>query len=129
MAFPVQVIPTLTLTSVGMMLFVAEKQFQDAVIQAALTYGWDFWHVSDARRTVKGKTFGDTRIAGWPDLTLAHPERGLLFLELKDHRGVATPKQIETIGKLDQAARLGGQALIVRPNDLQAITRFLCQRR
>ena len=59
-----------------------EKQLQDAVVEAALTFGWLAYHTYDSRRSTPG----------FPDLVLAR--RGeVVFVELKSKAGRVRPEQ------------------------------------
>lgn len=69
-----------------------EAQLQQAVIDAAWTFGWLVHHVKPAR-TPDGKYL--TRIAGdpgFPDLVLARNGE-VLFIELKSKVGRVRPEQ------------------------------------
>lgn len=62
-----------------------EAEFQKTVIDAATTLGWKVHH----------ETFSLGTKPGYPDLTLAHPNHGVLWLELKGPRGKIYPEQQE----------------------------------
>ena len=62
---------------------VNERQFQAAVIELAKWQGWKVFHPLPAqndRGQWRTATQGDI---GFPDLVLVHPERGVIFAELK----------------------------------------------
>ena len=64
-----------------------EKEFQQALCQLATMTGWRWIHfrtVKDHRNNYSTPLQGS---AGFPDLVLVHPERGLLFVELKTTHG------------------------------------------
>lgn len=67
-----------------------ERLFQDAVIKLAQMNGWVHFHPSPAQRR-PGVWRTDGR--GFPDLVLAHRERGLIFAELKTNVGKMSPDQ------------------------------------
>lgn len=52
---------------------------------------------------------------GWPDLTLVHPRRGLIFAELKRQRGKLSAHQVAVITALTAAGQL---VYVWRPSDL-----------
>lgn len=59
-----------------------EKQLQDAVVQAAHTFGWLVYHTYDSRRNTPG----------FPDLVLARNGE-VIFAELKSEKGRVRPEQ------------------------------------
>jgi hypothetical protein len=91
---------------------IAERQFQDTVVQMAGLLGWLVFHDQDSRRNV----------AGFPDLVLVHPEHGVLWLELKTMVGRVRADQRIWI---DALVASGQRAYIVRPSDMDAIERLL----
>lgn len=95
-----------------------EKQFQDQVIALAILLGWKVHHVrpgitSNGRYMthVQGHT-------GFPDLVLAHPERGVVFVELKSENGRVAPEQKSWHVVLSEAAC---EVHVWRPKDWQEI--------
>lgn len=95
-----------------------EAEFQSAVIEAARFNGWRVHHT----RTVQIRPGvwatplqGD---AGFPDLVLAHPDRGVIFAELKSARGRLSPEQDRWIRTL---VACGAEAHVWRPTDMVAI--------
>lgn len=89
-----------------------EEEFQTSIIAAATLTGWLHYHTHDSRRSP----------AGFPDLVLAHPTKGVLFLECKRQKGEASPAQLEWIATLKAA---GQCAEIVKPIDWHWITEVL----
>ena len=89
-----------------------EKQFMQAVMDAARLTGWMAFHPFDSRRSEPG----------FPDLTLVHPERGLIFAELKTARGRASPAQQRWIAALRDA---GARVYLWRPDDWDDIAAIL----
>lgn len=95
-----------------------EAEFQSAVIQAARYNGWRVHHT----RTVQIRPGvwatplqGDS---GFPDLVLAHPDRGVIFAELKSARGRLSPEQDRWIRTL---VACGAEAYVWRPTDMVTI--------
>lgn len=95
-----------------------EAEFQSAVIQAARYNGWRVHHT----RTVQIRPGvwatplqGDS---GFPDLVLAHPDRGVIFAELKSARGRLSPEQDRWIRTL---VTCGAEAYVWRPTDMVTI--------
>ena len=82
----------------------SEKEFQDAVVEFARWTGWLVFHDNDSRRNV----------AGFPDLVLVHPVRGVLFCELKTDTGRVTAAQQRWLDTLTAA---GAEAYVWRPDD------------
>ena len=93
---------------------VTEKLFQDKVVQIAKMNGWLTFHPTPHR---VGDTWrSDGR--GFPDLVLAHPERGVIFAELKTDNGRLTHWQLqwgETLRKQNK------EYYVWRPHQLQLI--------
>lgn len=56
----------------------------------------------------------NTVVRDWPDLTLVHPERGFLFVEVKAAKGTPTLGQLQVLLELSQA---GIEAHTWRPAD------------
>ena len=95
-----------------------ERQFQTAVIELARWEGWMVYHplpAQNARGTWRTAQAGDN---GFPDLVLAHPERGVIFAELKTAIGRPTPNQTLWLDTLTAA---GVEAYLWRPSDIQTI--------
>ncbi|MDI3331425.1 MAG: VRR-NUC domain-containing protein [Micrococcus sp.] len=82
----------------------SEDSFQDEVIRLAKIHGWKYYHTHDSRRSV----------AGFPDLVLVHPSRGVLWRELKKWNGRVSKEQQEW---LDRLADAGEDAGVWRPMD------------
>ena len=83
----------------------SEAAFQVQVITLARSMGWREYHTYDSRRSA----------AGFPDLVLVHPKRGLLFRELKTAKGRVSKAQDEWILDL---ATAGADVDVWRPADL-----------
>jgi hypothetical protein len=110
-----------------------EFDLQEQIIDTALTFGWQVFHVRDSRREVidrkRGVSFlvGDELAKGWPDLTLAHPRwRRFAVRELKSNTGRVTAEQRQWIETLTLC---GVDVAIWRPRDWDAlIVPFLTKR-
>jgi hypothetical protein len=90
----------------------SEKAFQQSVVDLARLLGWRVYHTHDSRKSEPG----------FPDLVLAHPNRGVLFRELKTNTGILSPSQAEFITVLQMA---GADAATWRPMDWDRIEREL----
>lgn len=106
-----------------------ETEFQAEVMRLARTMGWMCRHFHDSRREVVrgGAKFmvGDKDAAGWPDLMMWHPTRGLVLAELKGPKTPVTPNQRATLESLAVTAMgmaAGGtgkfRVHLWRPNDM-----------
>lgn len=92
----------------------SERLFQEAVIHLAQMNGWQHFHPSPSqKRPGVWRTDGK----GFPDLVLAHHDRGVIFAELKT-----------AVGKMSREQRVWEYALyphveyhVWRPADLKAI--------
>lgn len=82
----------------------------------AFTYGW-MAHHSQPSMTRTGR-YITTGSAGFPDLVLAHPQRGVIFAELKTATGKVSEAQVDWILALDPNA----ECCVWRPQDLPEIT-------
>ena len=91
-----------------------EKSYQSAIVDLATIHGWHVHHALPAqirpgvwRTHVMGHT-------GFPDLVLAHPKHGVIFVEVKTIRGRLTDAQKSWLAAL----RAGGaEAHVWRPED------------
>ena len=99
-----------------------EQDLLDAILELAAYQGWMAFHPRPARyQSGRWATHyqGDR---GFPDIVLAHPERGVIFAELKTVKGRATPHQAAWLYTLELA---GQEAAIWTPNDWKAIVKRL----
>lgn len=87
---------------------VNEKAFTQTVVQAFKATGHLVYHTYDSRRSEPG----------FPDLTIVHPERGVVFAELKTADGRLSRAQKTWIATLEQA---GARVFVWRPDDWQTI--------
>lgn len=92
----------------------SEKLFQDKVLTIAHMNGWMSFHPTPSQ-VRPGVWRSDGK--GFPDLVLAHPERGLIFAELKTERGKATREQIAWARAIAPHA----ECYLWRPNQLDLI--------
>lgn len=95
-----------------------EAEFQHAIVQLAGYLGWTYYHARPAQRDGRWATHFDGA-PGFPDLVLVHPDRGVIFAEIKTDRGRVTPGQRLWLNRLDEA---GQNAVVWRPQDWQTIT-------
>ena len=95
-----------------------EAQFQAAVLDMARWFGWRTFHP----RTVKSITGHHLTAyqgeAGFPDLVLAHGQRGVIFAELKVKRNRLSMHQELWRDVLERA---GAEYHLWRPEDWTAI--------
>lgn len=82
----------------------SEREFQSAILHDAESAGWSLrYHPYSSMRST----------AGFPDLTLVNPERGIAVLvEVKTNRGIVSPPQREWLIGLRAA---GLNACLWRP--------------
>ena len=100
------------------MFKVNERQFQAAVIELAKWQGWKVFHplpAQNARGDWRTAQAGDI---GFPDLVLVHPERGVIFAELKTAIGKLSDAQNDWLMCLHAA---GAEAYVWRPRDIAEI--------
>lgn len=94
---------------------ISEAAFMAQVKALAYTYGW-MTHHSQPSLTRTGR-YITTGAAGFPDLVLAHSERGFLLCELKTDTGRVSTQQIEWLRECDPHV----ECYIWRPRDLPEI--------
>ena len=73
----------------------SEKEFQDEVVELARSHGWKVKH-DPPSKSARGRYMTSFAYdgAGWPDLVLVHPMRGVtLFRELKVPPNTTSDKQ------------------------------------
>jgi hypothetical protein len=100
-----------------------EAQFQAQVIQLARMNGWKVFHpakMMDRNGTWRTALQGDK---GWPDLVLAHKDRGLIVAELKSDVGKLSFEQQAWLTHLAPWA----EVYVWRPKDLDTIAGRLSQ--
>ena len=98
----------------------SEKLFESKVKQLAVMNGWHYFHATP-HQVRPGVFRSDGK--GYPDLTLAHPERGLIFAELKIQAASAkaSKEQLEWLRALAPWA----ECYLWRPNHLDEIAERL----
>ena len=106
------------------MVALSEKEFQNKVIALAIMYGWRVTHFRASQVGGKWMTAIQGH-SGFPDICMAHADKGLVFAELKTERGKLDPAQVNWLGTL---AATGAEAYCWRPSDMQFITDRLLNR-
>ncbi len=88
-----------------MTLFADEAALEAKVIELAEANGWAVMKVNKASNRTPTKIVGviGTHGRGWPDLTLWHPEHGLIFRELKMRGKKVRPEQPLVLASLSAA--------------------------
>ncbi len=77
-----------------------EDAFEDKLIQQATVYGWRA-HAERRSRSASGRHATAIKgHRGWPDLSLAHAEKGMVIVELKGPRGSFGDGQVEWLERL-----------------------------
>jgi hypothetical protein len=103
-----------------------ESTFQSSVIMLAKLHGWLVMHTRAVEiRPGVWKTPLQGH-AGYPDLTLAHSTRGVIFAELKSDTGRVSPMQKTWHETLKDA---GQEVHVWRPKDIQDISTRLATRK
>lgn len=101
-----------------------ERMFQTAIVNLAKHLGWMVFHpltVQGSNGRWRTAQQGD---AGFPDLVLAHRDRGVIFVELKSSIGRVSDLQMKWIETL----RAGGAEVYVwRPRDLKEAQTILTE--
>jgi nicotinamidase-related amidase len=100
---------------------VNEKGFQAQVIQLARMNGWRVFHPQKMQARDGSWRTALSGDKGWPDLCLAHRERGFIVCELKADKGVLSPEQKEWLFNLAPWA----ECYVWKPSDLQNIAKRL----
>ena len=102
-----------------------ESHFQNSVIMLAKLHGWLIMHTRAVEiRPGVWKTPLQGH-AGYPDLTLAHRYRGVIFAELKSTKGRLSPLQKAWHETLSEA---GAEVYVWRPDDIDAISKRLANK-
>lgn len=78
-----------------------EAQFQHTVLDLAAMCGYKRHHCRTCRTASGGYLTAVMGEPGFPDLTLAHPKRPLLILELKTDTGRVESHQADWLSTLD----------------------------
>ena len=98
----------------------SEAALQSEVIRLAKMHGWLVFRPTPHQVNQVWRTDG----RGFPDLTLGHPHRGLLFLELKSDTGRLTEAQRDWGDILERY----GEYYVIRWAQLQMLVDRLAQR-
>lgn len=98
-----------------------EAILQSQVIQLAKMNGFRVHHARPVQQANGRWLTAIAGDAGFPDLVLAHRDRGVLFLELKAESGRLTPGQIEWGQNLGPHV----EYWLVRPDDLPKLAKRL----
>jgi hypothetical protein len=94
---------------------ISEASFLQQVKGLAYIHGWDCHHAQPSMtRTGRYITTG---AAGFPDLVMCHPTKGLIFAELKTTKGKTSLAQDHWLTILNRHA----EVYIWRPEQLQEI--------
>lgn len=101
-----------------------ESEFQDNVVDLAHIHGWRVFHARNAKVGDKHMTPIQYDGKGFPDLVLAHPDKGVIYAELKSTKGRLSKAQNEWLDVLEEATD-EAQVFVWRPEDIQAIHRVL----
>lgn len=99
-----------------------EAQLQSAIIEAAHIGGFMVAHFRPAQTAKGWRTPVAADGAGFPDLVLAHPFRGVFFIECKSERGKLLPDQHRWAKALCSS---GAEWHVLRPSDLESAKRWL----
>ena len=100
---------------------ISEASFLVQVKALAFQFGWSMHHSQPSMtRTGRYITTGAT---GFPDLVLAHEQRGLIFAELKTDKGKASEAQLQWLRTLHPHA----ECYLWRPSDITFIAQRLSQ--
>lgn len=91
-----------------------EAELQDGIATAAQYAGWKVMHVRPARTESGWRTAVQYDGKGWPDLFLAHPDRGVMAIECKSRRGRLTLEQSDW---LDTLAAAGVPVVVASPGN------------
>lgn len=101
-----------------------ESDLQRLILDAARLYSWRVAHFRPARTAQGWRTPVSADAAGFPDLVLVHPRRGIVaFVELKAQRGAVRPEQkawAEALGAVE-----GVEYRLWRPADIDDALGFL----
>jgi hypothetical protein len=98
-----------------------EAILQSQVIQLAKMNGFVVHHSRNVQLADGRWMTAISGNAGFPDLVLAHPERGVLFIELKSDTGKLTPGQVAWRNAFNGQV----EYWMVRPADLDKLAKRL----
>ena len=89
-----------------------EAELQAAIVEVARLRGYLVYHTHDSRRSEPG----------FPDLVLAHPAKGVLFIECKRENGKLSEPQIRWFETLSVG---GSDVWVTRPSSLDSMLQRL----
>lgn len=92
-----------------------ESERQRRLTDALTMFGWR-WVAFRPARTERGWRTALSGNAGWPDIAAAHPQHGLLFMEVKRDGGKATPEQVMWLEVLEWS---GETAMLVDSDEAE----------
>jgi hypothetical protein len=98
-----------------------ESILQSQVIQLAKMNGFRVHHARPVQQANGRWLTAIAGDAGFPDLVLAHAERGVLFLELKAENGKLSPGQVMWGNALSKHV----EYYLIRPQDLEKLAKRL----
>lgn len=98
-----------------------EAILQSQVIQLAKMNGFRVHHARPVQQANGRWLTAIAGDAGFPDLVLAHCDRGVLFVELKAENGRMSPGQVEWA----KAIVPNAEYWLVKPNDLELLAKRL----
>jgi hypothetical protein len=98
-----------------------EAILQSQVIQLAKMNGFRVHHARPVQQANGRWLTAIAGDAGFPDLVLAHSERGVLFLELKAENGKLSPGQVMWGNALSKHV----EYYLIRPQDLDKLAKRL----
>lgn len=101
-----------------------EKDWQRDIIRLAQTLGWKAAHFRPAQTSKGWRTAVAADGAGFPDLVLVRDR--VLFVELKNEKGVMKQEQLEWKAALETA---GAEHHMWRPEDLDQVMAVLLDRK
>jgi hypothetical protein len=110
------------MSDAGIAFKISERAFQETVLQLAMMTGWKVNHQLPAQNAAGRWRTATQGHAGFPDLVLAHPTRGVIFAELKSAIGRVSETQRAWLDTLEQA---GAEAYVWRPTDMPYIQQRL----
>ena len=99
-----------------------EAAFQTCVMDLARWTGWRTFHPRTVKTATGGHLTAFSGEAGFPDLVLVHPKRGVLFVELKTDTGKLTHHQEQWATDLVAA---DAEYYVWRPKDWEEIKKRL----
>ena len=108
----------------------SEEQLKGAIIDAAHAHRWIVAHFRAAKTERGWRTPVEADGKGFPDLVLAHPDRGVLFIECKADRGRLSAEQERWVATLGAALSSApdGEVWVARPDSLGAVIARLARK-